>query len=49
MKTLQIILSIILGFILGPVFYFLSPQWSILLGGFVAGSVAFIVGELNGS
>ena len=49
MKTLQIILSILLGFILGPVFYFLSPQWSILLGGFVAGSVAFIIGELNGS
>ena len=49
MKTLQIILSILLGFILGPIFYFLSPQWSILLGGFVAGSVAFIVGELNGS
>ena len=49
MKTLQVILSIVLGFILGPIFYFLSPQWSILLGGFVAGSVAFIVGELNGS
>jgi predicted branched-subunit amino acid permease len=49
MKTLQIILSIVLGFILGPIFYFLSPQWSILLGGFVAGSVAFIIGELNGN
>jgi predicted branched-subunit amino acid permease len=49
MKTLQIILSIVLGFILGPIFYFLSPQWSILLGGFVAGSVAFIVGEFNGN
>mgnify|MGYP000933102155 CR=1 FL=1 len=49
MQTLQIILSIIFGFILGPIFYFLSPQWSILLGGFVAGSVAFIIGELNGN
>jgi len=49
MKTLQIILSIVLGFILGPIFYFLSPQWSILLGGFVAGSVAFLIGELNGN
>ena len=49
MKTLKVILSIVLGFILGPIFYFLSPQWSILLGGFVAGSVAFIIGELNGS
>ena len=49
MKTLQIILSITLGFILGPIFYFFSPQWSILLGGFVAGSVAFLIGELDGN
>ena len=49
MKTLQVILSIVLGFILGPIFYFFSPQWSILLGGFVAGSVAFLIGELNGN
>tara|TARA_B100001057_G_scaffold318865_1_gene319171 strand:+ start:679 stop:1383 length:705 start_codon:yes stop_codon:yes gene_type:complete len=47
MKTLQITLSVILGAILGPVFYFFSPEWSILLGGFLAGSVSYLVGEKN--
>ena len=47
MKTLQISLSVILGTILGPVFYFISSEWSILFGGFVAGTIAFLVGELN--
>ena len=47
MKTLQITLSVILGAILGPVFYFFSPEWSILLGGLLGGSVAYLVGEKN--
>ena len=47
MKTIQITLSIILGAILGPVFYFFSPEWSIILGGFVAGSISFFIGEKN--
>ena len=47
MKTLQISLSIILGGILGPVFYFFSPEWSILLGGLIAGSAAYLIGEKN--
>ena len=45
MKTTQVTLSVILGAILGPVFYFFSPEWSILLGGLVAGTIAYIVGE----
>ena len=48
MKTIQISLSVILGTILGPVFYFLSPEWCILFGGFVAGTIAFLYGERNG-
>ena len=47
MKTLQITLSVSLGAILGPIFYFLSPEWSILLGGLVAGSIAYLIGEKN--
>ena len=47
MKTLQITLSVILGAILGPIFYFFSPEWSILLGGLVAGSIAYLIGEKN--
>ena len=47
MKTVQVTLSVILGAILGPVFYFFSPEWSILLGGFIAGSISFLIGEKN--
>ena len=47
MKTIQINISIILGATLGPLFYFVSPEWCILYGGFVAGTIAFFVGENN--
>ena len=47
MKNLQVSLSIILGAILGPLFFFMSPEWSILYGGFIAGTIAFFIGELN--
>ena len=47
MKTVQISLSVILGIILGPIFFFISPEWSILFGGFAGGTVAFFIGELN--
>ena len=45
MKTAQVTLSVILGAFLGPVFYFISPEWSILLGGLSAGSLAYFFGE----
>ena len=45
MKTLQISLSIVLGALLGPVFYFISPEWCILFGGFISGTIAFFIGE----
>ena len=47
MKSLQINLSIILGAILGPAFFFISPEWSILYGGILAGTVAYFIGELK--
>ena len=47
MKTIQISLSIILGVILGPAFFFISPEWSILYGGILGGSVAYFVGEFK--
>ena len=47
MKTLQITLSVILGAILGPIFYFFSPEWSILLGGLIGGSISYLIGEKN--
>ena len=45
MKTTQVTLSVVLGAILGPIFYFFSPEWSILLGGLTAGSIAYLFGE----
>ena len=46
-KTIQISLSVLLGAILGPIFYFISPEWSILVGGIVGGTSAYLIGELN--
>ena len=47
MKTIQITLAVILGVIFGFLFYFVSPEWSILFAGFFAGTIAFLIGELN--
>ena len=47
MKSLQINLSIILGAILGPAFFFISPEWSILYGGASAGTIAYFIGEFK--
>ena len=47
MKNLQINLSIILGAVLGPLFFFISPEWSILYGGVLAGTIAYFVGEFK--
>ena len=48
MKTTQITLSVILGAAFGPAFYFISPEWCILFGGFIAGTIAYFFGERNG-
>ena len=47
MKTVQVSFSVILGAILGPLFFFIIPEWAILFGGFTAGTIAFFIGELN--
>ena len=47
MKSIQITLSIIIGAILGPLFFFVSAEWSILYGGFTGGTIAYFVGERN--
>ena len=45
MKSKSISTAVILGAISGPVLFLLYPEWSILIGGTLAGSIAFIVGE----
>ena len=47
MKNIAIGTSVILGTILGPLFYLVSPEWCILYGGVAAGIVAFFPGEIN--
>ena len=47
MKSIQVNVSIILGAILGPFFYNLSQEWCILFGGFLAGTIAYLIGENN--
>jgi len=47
MKTIQMSLAVILGSVLGVLFYFISSEWCILIGGFTAGTLAFYIGELN--
>jgi predicted branched-subunit amino acid permease len=49
MKNIQMSLAVILGSVLGILFYFISPEWCILIGGFTAGTLAFFIGELNGN
>ena len=46
-KTIQVILSVLLGIILGPIIYLFSPEWSILLAGVIGGTIAYLVGEYN--
>jgi len=49
MKTIQMSLAVILGSVFGILFYFISPEWCILIGGFTAGTLAYFIGELNGN
>ena len=46
-KNIVVGTSVILGTILGPGFYLLSPDWCILYGGISAGFIAFLIGEIN--
>ena len=46
-KNIAIGTSVILGTILGPAFYLISPEWCILYGGVSAGVVAFFAGKFD--
>ena len=45
MKSKSISTAVILGAISGPALFLVYPEWSILIGGTLAGTIAFIVGE----
>ena len=48
MRTVQLSSAIILGAVLGPIFYLFSSEWSVLLGGITAGTIAYFIGEKSG-
>ena len=47
-NNIVISISVILGILLAPIFYLISPEWCILFAGLIAGTIAFFVGEFNG-
>jgi len=49
MTNLGIKLAVILGCLLGPIFYLINPEWSILFGGVLGGSLAFYFGGKYGT
>ena len=49
MADIKTRIAIISGVILGPLFYLLSPEWSILMAGVTGGTLAFLIKGKNGS
>jgi predicted branched-subunit amino acid permease len=45
MTNIKTTVAIVVGGILGPVFYLFTPEWSILISGFIGGSLAFLIKE----
>ena len=45
MKSKSISVAVILGAILGQTLFLAYPEWSVLIGGTAAGTIAFVVGE----
>ena len=49
MKNIKIFISVIGGTVMGPVFYLISTEWAILIAGLIFGTIAYFIGEKNGS
>ena len=49
MKNISISMAVVGGTILGPTVYLFSTEWAILFAGIIAGTIAFLFGEKNGS
>jgi len=43
LETKHIIFTVIFSFILSPILFLLSPQWSVVIAGLVAGIVAYLI------
>ena len=42
-----VMIAIVIGIILGPLFYLTIPEWSILIAGFIGGTAAFLMKGKN--
>ena len=50
MNNLKIIVAVLSGALLGPIFYLVTPEWSILIAGIAGGTIAFLIKDKkNGS
>lgn len=49
MKNISISIAVVGGTILGPIVYLFSAEWAILYAGLIAGTIAFLFGDKNGS
>tara|TARA_B100001996_G_scaffold291545_1_gene231732 strand:- start:2245 stop:2949 length:705 start_codon:yes stop_codon:yes gene_type:complete len=49
MKNTKISIAIIAGTATGPIFYLISAEWAILFAGLISGTVAYFIGEKDGS
>ena len=47
MKNIKTTIAIVIGIILGPLFYLTIPEWSILIAGFIGGTAAFLMKGKN--
>ena len=48
MNNLKMIIAIVGGVLLGPIFFTITAEWAILYAGLISGSAAYIFGGKNG-
>ena len=49
MKNIKISIAVIMGTVMGPAIYLVSTEWAILFAGLISGTLAYLIGEKNGS
>ena len=47
-KNLSISIAVVGGTVLGPLIYLASTEWALLFAGLIAGTIAFLFGDING-
>ena len=47
-RTRMVAIALACGGVAGPLFYMLTPHWSVLLAGFIGGTLAFAIHRTAG-